>query len=71
VRWVYSADHYQAETIQELAAGYIRSLAAIIDHCVSADAGGFTPSDFPLADLNEDKLSKLADILEAIDSDQY
>jgi len=69
VDWVYSTDHYQADTIQKLAAAYIRALEAIIDHCLSTDAGSFTPSDFPLADLNEDKLSQLANILDAIDSD--
>jgi non-ribosomal peptide synthase protein (TIGR01720 family) len=69
VHWVYSTDHYQAETIQELAAAYIRFLQAIIDHCLSAEAGGFTPSDFPLADLDEKKLRRLADVIKAIDSE--
>jgi non-ribosomal peptide synthase protein (TIGR01720 family) len=69
VHWVYSTDHYQAETIQELAAAYIRFLQAIIDHCLSAEAGGFTPSDFPLADLDEKKLRRRADVIKAIDSE--
>ena len=69
VDWDYSIEHYQAETIEKLAADYIRFLEAIIDHCVSADAGSFTPSDFPLADLNEDKLNQLANIIDAIDSE--
>ena len=68
VDWVYSTEHYQADTIQKLAAAYVRFLEAIIDHCLSADAGSFTPSDFPLADLNEDKLSQLTNIIDAIDS---
>ena len=69
VDWVYSSEHYQADTIQKLAAAYVRFLEAIIDDCMSADAGGFTPSDFPLADLDEKKLTQLADVIKAIDSD--
>ena len=70
VDWVYSTEHYQADTVQNLADAYVRFLEAIIDHCVNAEAGGYTPSDFPLADLNEDKLGKLADVIDAIDSDK-
>ena len=68
--WVYSTEQYQADTVQNLADAYVRFLEGIVDHCASTEAGGYTPSDFPLADLNEDKLSKLSNILEAIDSDQ-
>ena len=68
VDWVYSPDHYHADTIQKLATAYIRFIEAIIDHCVSAGAGSFTPSDFPLADLNEEELSRLGNIIDAIDS---
>jgi amino acid adenylation domain-containing protein/non-ribosomal peptide synthase protein (TIGR01720 family) len=69
VDWVYSTEQYHANTVQNLADAYVRSVETIVDHCASAEAGGYTPSDFPLADLNEDKLSKLANVLEAIDSE--
>jgi non-ribosomal peptide synthase protein (TIGR01720 family) len=69
VDWIYSTEHYQADTIQKLAAANVHFLETIIDHCLSADAGGFTPSDFPLADLNEDQLNQLTNILDAIDSE--
>jgi non-ribosomal peptide synthase protein (TIGR01720 family) len=70
VDWVYSTEQYHAETVQNLADAYARFLESIIEHCASTEAGGYTPSDFPLADLNEDKLSKLADVIKTIDSEK-
>jgi hypothetical protein len=35
------------------------ALSAIITHCQSPDAGGYTPSDFPGAKLNQKDLDKL------------
>jgi non-ribosomal peptide synthase protein (TIGR01720 family) len=69
IDWVYSTEQYHAETVQNLAGAYARFLESIVEHCASTEAGGYTPSDFPLADLNEDKLSKLADVIEALDSE--
>jgi microcystin synthetase protein McyA len=39
----------------------------LIDHCLSPEAGGFTPSDFPLADLDQQQLDQLANILDALE----
>jgi microcystin synthetase protein McyA len=36
----------------------------LIEHCLSPDAGGYTPSDFPVAQLNQQELD---DILAEID----
>jgi non-ribosomal peptide synthase protein (TIGR01720 family) len=69
VDWLFSPEHYQADTVQNLADAYVRFLEAIIDHCMNAEDSRHTPSDFPLADLNEDKLSQLTDILDSIDSE--
>jgi amino acid adenylation domain-containing protein/non-ribosomal peptide synthase protein (TIGR01720 family) len=67
VSWTYSRNLHRLESIQHLAAGYVTTLEALIDHCLSAEAGGFTPSDFPLADLDEQKLDQLANILDALE----
>ena len=69
VEWVYSTELYQADTIRKLAAAYTHHIEAIVDHCLKSDEGSFTPSDFPLAGLNDDKLRQLADIIDAIDSE--
>ena len=63
VNLIYSNNLHHRETIQLLAEQYMVALEAIINHCLSPDAGGFTPSDFPLANLDEKKLDQLADIL--------
>jgi hypothetical protein len=31
----------------------------LIAHCLSPEAGGYTPSDFPDIDLSQDELDKL------------
>jgi non-ribosomal peptide synthase protein (TIGR01720 family) len=67
VSWTYSKNLHHRDTIQHLAAQYVTALKALIDHCLSPEAGGFTPSDFPLANLDEQKLDQLADILDELE----
>ena len=59
VRWSYSEAVHRRETIERLADDYLAALLAIIRHCQSPDAGGYTPSDFPLAGLSQEDLEKL------------
>jgi len=54
--WVYSEQAYAAATIEQLAEAYLNSLREIIAHCRLAETGGFTPSDFPDANLNQSDL---------------
>src|SRR6185295_11777610 len=44
------------ETIEKVAKQYAESLKAIIEHCLSGEAGGYTPSDFPLAQLRSEEM---------------
>ena len=53
VSWEYSNEIYHAETVAQLAAEYIAELELLIHHCQSPAAGGFTPSDFPEAELTQ------------------
>jgi len=55
----YSKRRHSAETIENLAQCYIENLGTLIKHCLQPDAGGYSPSDFPMARLDEEKLSKL------------
>ncbi|HEX2271743.1 MAG TPA: amino acid adenylation domain-containing protein, partial [Pyrinomonadaceae bacterium] len=57
VSWSYSSQVHERETIAALAAAYVQSLREIIEHCASAEAGGYTPSDFPLAQLSAAELA--------------
>jgi amino acid adenylation domain-containing protein/non-ribosomal peptide synthase protein (TIGR01720 family) len=59
VSWEYSSDIHHAETVGQLAAEYVAELERLIRHCQSADAGGFTPSDFPEAELTHPQLDEL------------
>jgi len=57
--WAYSENVHQRSTIERLAQRFIDELRAIIAHCESSKAGGYTPSDFPMAKLDERALNKL------------
>ncbi|MEO3810977.1 amino acid adenylation domain-containing protein [Sphaerisporangium sp. B11E5] len=57
--WYYSAGLHDPATIERVAHDYVKSLKSLIDHCLSPDAGGFTPSDFPLANLNDTTLAAI------------
>ncbi|BAZ11502.1 amino acid adenylation domain-containing protein [Calothrix sp. NIES-4071] len=54
--WTYSQNLYCQSTIEGLAQGFIEALRELIAHCLSPETGGFTPSDFPLAKLNQEEL---------------
>ena len=54
-------------TIEELARGYIEALGAIVAHCQAPEAGGYTPSDFPDVNLDQEKLDLLVTKLSKMD----
>ncbi|HEU0076802.1 MAG TPA: condensation domain-containing protein, partial [Longimicrobiaceae bacterium] len=55
----YSARVHRPETMQRLAGWYAEELRALIAHCTADAAGGYTPSDFPLAGLSQAELDAL------------
>ena len=59
LRWTFSAERYQPQAIEALAQDYLAELESLIAHCLSSDAGGLTPSDFPLAKLTQAQLDSL------------
>ncbi|MDF0674711.1 MAG: amino acid adenylation domain-containing protein [Nitrospira sp.] len=59
VMWTYSRERYRSGTITSLATAYQRDLRRLIAHCLSTDAGGYTPSDFPNVDLEQDALDAI------------
>ncbi len=56
--WSYSQNIYKSTTIERLAQRFIQALKDIIAHCQSPEAGGYTPSDFPLARLDQARLDR-------------
>ncbi|CAM5450414.1 hypothetical protein SGLAM104S_10587 [Streptomyces glaucescens] len=59
ITWHYSDQVHDEDTVRALADGMTRALAAITEHCARPGAGGRTPSDFPLARLDQDRLDRL------------
>jgi len=59
VNWTYSENLHQRSVIESLARGFIQALQNLIAHCQTAEAGGYTPSDFPEAGLEQEELDDL------------
>jgi amino acid adenylation domain-containing protein/non-ribosomal peptide synthase protein (TIGR01720 family) len=58
LEWTYSEEIHQPTTIERLAREYLKALRSLITHCQSPDAGGYTASDFPQANLNQKDLEQ-------------
>ena len=58
--WTYSAGLHQQATITALAEAMIAALDEIITHCTTPGTGGRTPSDYPLARLDQATTDQLA-----------
>jgi non-ribosomal peptide synthase protein (TIGR01720 family) len=56
----YSKALHGQATVQYLMDGYADELRALIEHCRQPDSGGYTPSDFKLAKVDQKLLDKLA-----------
>jgi amino acid adenylation domain-containing protein/non-ribosomal peptide synthase protein (TIGR01720 family) len=54
--WVYSKAVHAPATIEQFAQHYHTALQTLIVHCQSPESGGFTPSDFPLAALDQEEI---------------
>ncbi|HEY0739193.1 MAG TPA: amino acid adenylation domain-containing protein, partial [Herpetosiphonaceae bacterium] len=57
--WIYGEQIHRRETVERLAHNTLTALRQLILHCVSPLAGGYTPSDFPLATLDQPTLDRL------------
>ncbi|MEV5736989.1 non-ribosomal peptide synthase/polyketide synthase [Streptomyces sp. NPDC052292] len=60
ITWYYSAGRHHAQTVGALAEAMLRALGDIVAHCALPDAGGRTPSDFPLARLDQAAVDRIA-----------
>lgn len=61
VLWTYNSRAHTRETIEEISDQYIDNLSKLISHCLATESGGYTPSDFPDADLDQDDLDRFLD----------
>ncbi|WP_067510178.1 non-ribosomal peptide synthetase [Actinoplanes sp. TFC3] len=58
--WEYSGNVHHQETIARLAEAFHAALEQIVEHCTRPGAGGCTPSDFPLAGLDQAAVDRIA-----------
>ncbi|WP_260639566.1 non-ribosomal peptide synthetase [Streptomyces angustmyceticus] len=58
--WYYSANVHDEDTVARLARETAEALRDIVRHCADPAAGGVTPSDFPLAGLDQAALDRVA-----------
>ncbi len=63
MNWVYSEHLHTRATIEGLAQDFLANLQNLIAHCQSPETGGYTPSDFPLANMDESQLGTLSMLL--------
>ena len=59
VNWTYDPGRHLAATVERLARGFLGEIEVLVAHCLSSEAGGFTPSDFPLAGIDQAALDRL------------
>ncbi|MFU3809263.1 non-ribosomal peptide synthase/polyketide synthase [Pseudomonas aeruginosa] len=59
IDWSFSGERFETISIQRLADAYRDELLALIAHCRVAEGQGLTPSDFPLARLDQARLDQL------------
>ncbi|MGH3616015.1 MAG: amino acid adenylation domain-containing protein, partial [Pseudonocardia sp.] len=57
--WFYSDQMHREDTIGALAQDLLAALLDVIGHCAQPGAGGRTPSDFPLARLDQSAVDAL------------
>ncbi|WP_410573852.1 non-ribosomal peptide synthase/polyketide synthase [Amycolatopsis sp. cmx-4-61] len=58
--WYYARDTHTAATVERLAAELVAALGEAVAHCAEPGAGGRTPSDFPLARLDQRQVDRIA-----------
>ena len=56
--WASGGVHRQ-EDLERLAGQFAATLGTLVQHCLSPQAGGFTPSDFPASGLDQADLDQL------------
>ncbi|HEX2188905.1 MAG TPA: amino acid adenylation domain-containing protein, partial [Longimicrobiaceae bacterium] len=59
VGWTYAEGVHDRGTVERLAEAYLAALRGLVAHCAAPGAGGFTPSDFPLAGLDQAGVDRL------------
>lgn len=65
--WTYSENVHESATIERLAQVFIDALGSLIACAASPDVKALTPSDFPLANIDQDQLDHLTGVIPGIE----
>ncbi|MFJ3925912.1 amino acid adenylation domain-containing protein, partial [Streptomyces sp. NPDC090022] len=57
--WIFSGEVFDEATVQRVADAFRDALRALITHCLRPGSGGATPSDFPLARLDQAAVDRI------------
>ncbi|MEU9191156.1 amino acid adenylation domain-containing protein, partial [Streptomyces sp. NPDC048484] len=69
--WTYGGQVHDEATVDRLARRYMDVLGELIDHCCRPDTGGCTPSDFPLANLDQHAVDRIVAGVSTVVEDIY
>ncbi|MGA5222922.1 amino acid adenylation domain-containing protein [Streptomyces koyangensis] len=58
--WIFSGEVFDRATVERVAAEHLAALRALLAHCQDPSSGGATPSDFPLARLDQAAVDRIA-----------
>ncbi|MFE3048388.1 amino acid adenylation domain-containing protein [Streptomyces albidoflavus] len=58
--WIFSGEVFDRATVERVAAEHLAALRALLAHCQDPSSGGATPSDFPLARLDQADVDRIA-----------
>ncbi|WP_128430374.1 non-ribosomal peptide synthetase [Streptomyces cyaneus] len=53
IDWIHSTANHHTATVERLADEFVTALREVVRHCLLESSGGATPSDFPLAGLDQ------------------
>src|SRR5262249_36613368 len=59
VEWSYCTQRHSRSTVERLATAFLAHLRTLAQRCIAERAGARTPSDFPLARLDQPRLEQL------------
>ena len=62
--WTFSSSMHHRATIERLAHRYTAALNALIESRQAPNAGAFSPSDFPMARVDQQQLDRLISSLD-------
>ncbi|AWL35213.1 amino acid adenylation domain-containing protein [Streptomyces sp. SM17] len=58
--WIFSGEVFDRATVERVAGEHLAALRALLAHCQDPSSGGATPSDFPLARLDQAAVDRIA-----------